>query len=206
MQALLSDLLRFDLPLLGDAAQLLRGSTDRVEHCRNDHERTPPLPLRHRPPGRVRPAAGARRTGSACWLCARDRRLADLGRRTALLVAICQELALRSVLTTAVINWARSSVRELNLAHRLVHHAVVRRTLPKHIESRLIMLRDVKVEQFGLQNLAELQRRIRDPNWRIFAENSLIYYAGEEVFLMLSHTNPKRQRGIHPGPLADASG
>ena len=81
VQALLSDLLRFDLPLLGHAAQLLRGSTDRVEHRRNDHEQTPPLPLRHRPPGRVRPAAGARRTGSACRLCARDRRLADLGRR-----------------------------------------------------------------------------------------------------------------------------
>ena len=32
-----------------------------------------------------------------------------------LLVAICQELAVRSVLTTAVINWARSSVREIDL-------------------------------------------------------------------------------------------
>ena len=100
-----------------------------------------------------------------------------------LLVGICQELAVRSVLTTAVINWARSSVRELDLARRLVHHAVVRRTLPKHIESRLIMLRDVKVEPFGLQNLAELQRRIRDPNWRIFAENGLIYALNNKAFL-----------------------
>ena len=100
-----------------------------------------------------------------------------------LLVGICQELAVRSVLTTAVINWARSSVREIDLARRLVHHAVVRRTLPKHIESRLIMLRDVKVEPFGLQNLAELQRRIRDPNWRIFAENGLIYALNNNSFL-----------------------
>ena len=92
-----------------------------------------------------------------------------------LLAGICQELAVRSVLTTAVINWARSSVRELDLARRLVHHAVIRRTLPKHIEPRLVMLRDAKVEPFGLQNLVELQRRIRDPNWRIFAENGLIY-------------------------------
>ena len=92
-----------------------------------------------------------------------------------LLVGFCQELAVRSVLTTAVINWARSSVREIDLARRLVHHAVARRTLPKHLEPRLVMLRDPKVEPFGLQNLAELQRRIRDPNWRIFAEDGLIY-------------------------------
>ena len=37
-----------------------------------------------------------------------------------LLVGFCQELAIRSVLTTAVINWARSSVREIDLARRLV--------------------------------------------------------------------------------------
>jgi len=100
-----------------------------------------------------------------------------------LLAGICEELAVRSVLTTAVINWARSSVRELDLARRLVHHAVVRRTLPKHIDSRLIMLRDGKVESFGPQNLAELQRRIRDPNWRLFAENGLIYALNHETFL-----------------------
>jgi hypothetical protein len=47
----------------------------------------------------------------------------------------------------------------------------------------LIMLRDVKVEPFGLQNLAELQRRIRDPNWRIFAENGLIYALNNNSFL-----------------------
>ncbi len=100
-----------------------------------------------------------------------------------LLAGICEELAVRSVLTTAVINWARSSVRELDLARRLVHHAVVRRTLPKHLDSRLIMLRDGKVESFGPQNLAELQRRIRDPNWRLFAENGLIYALNHEAFL-----------------------
>ncbi len=100
-----------------------------------------------------------------------------------LLAGICQELAIRSVLTTAVINWARSSIRELDLARRLVHQAVVRRTLPKHIESRLIMLRDVKVEPFGLANLMELQRRIRDPNWRIFAENGLIYALNNKELL-----------------------
>jgi hypothetical protein len=92
-----------------------------------------------------------------------------------ILLGFCQELRIRSVLTTAVINWARSSVRELDLARRLVHQAVTQHTLPKHLEPRLITLRDPKVLEFGADNLAELQRRIRDPNWRIFAEAGMIY-------------------------------
>jgi hypothetical protein len=74
-----------------------------------------------------------------------------------------------------VINWARSSVRELDLARRLVHHAVTHHSLPKHLEPRLVTLRDPKVDEFGVDNLAEIQRRIRDPNWRIFAEQGMIY-------------------------------
>ena len=37
-----------------------------------------------------------------------------------LLLGFCQELGIRSVLTTEVINWCRSCVRELDLARRLV--------------------------------------------------------------------------------------
>ena len=43
-----------------------------------------------------------------------------------LLLGFCQELGIRSVLTTEVINWCRSCVRELDLARRLVHHACTR--------------------------------------------------------------------------------
>ena len=100
-----------------------------------------------------------------------------------ILAGFCEELQIRSVLTTAVINWARSSVRELDLARRLVHHAVARRTLPKHVEPRLIALRDPKVVEYGDENLAELQKRIRDPNWRIFAEGGLIHALNNQNLL-----------------------
>jgi dihydropteroate synthase len=99
------------------------------------------------------------------------------------LIGFCQELSIRSVLTTAVINWARSSVRELDLARRLVHHAVANRSLPKHVEPRLVVLRDSRVAEFGAGNLAELQRRIRDPNWRIFAESGMIVAMNNEQLL-----------------------
>jgi dihydropteroate synthase len=100
-----------------------------------------------------------------------------------ILAGLCQELRIDSVLTTAVINWARSSVKELDLARRLVHHAVANHTLPKHVEPRLVALRDPKVLDFGAENLVELQRRIRDPNWRIFAEDGMIYALNNARFL-----------------------
>jgi dihydropteroate synthase len=91
------------------------------------------------------------------------------------LASFCQEVGIRSVLTTAVINWARSSVRELDLARRLAYHAVNTHMLPKHLEPRLVLLRDPKVPRYGPENLEELARRIKDPNWRIFAEDGKIH-------------------------------
>ncbi|WP_250847098.1 DUF6513 domain-containing protein [Aquisphaera insulae] len=102
-----------------------------------------------------------------------------------ILVGFCQELEIRSVLTTSVINWARSSVREIDLARRLAYHSITRRTLPKHLEPRLVLLRDPRLEQeYGLDNLEELQRRIRDPNWRIFAEDGRLYAMNNRQFLV----------------------
>jgi dihydropteroate synthase-like protein len=106
----------------------------------------------------------------------------------AMLIGFCQELGIRSVLTTEVINWARSSVREVDLARRLVYHAVKHRVLPKHVESGLVMLRDAKVHEHGPAALAELARRITDPNFRIFAEGSEIHMINSSGHL--SGTDP----------------
>jgi len=85
-----------------------------------------------------------------------------------LLAGFCQELGVRSVLTTQVINWCRSAVREFDLARRLARHAAVNRVLPKHLDSRLVMLRDPKQRELGAEELAQLAAGIRDPNYRIF--------------------------------------
>src|SRR5207248_367150 len=49
---------------------------------------------------------------------------ADTTGVNALLLAICQELGVRAVLTTEVIPWARGAVREIDIARRLMYHAV----------------------------------------------------------------------------------
>lgn len=118
-----------------------------------------------------------------------------------LLAGFCQELGIRSVLTTEVINWARSSVKEFDLARRLVYHAVRERVLPKRLEPNLVLLRDPKLREQGDEALAELAARVTDRNYRIFAErgeihvlNGSVYFCGSdpfEVFARLAAADPK---------------
>jgi dihydropteroate synthase-like protein len=91
------------------------------------------------------------------------------------LLGFCQEVGVRSVLTTEVINWCRSCVRELDLARRLVHFACTRRVLPKHLEPDLVMLRDPRLRRHGAQTLAGLAGQIKDRNFRLFAEDGLLH-------------------------------
>ena len=58
---------------------------------------------------------------------------ADTTGVNALLIAICEELGVRAVLTTEVIPWARGAVREIDIARRLMHHAVAP---PHHPQGR----------------------------------------------------------------------
>jgi dihydropteroate synthase len=57
----------------------------------------------------------------------------------ALLIAICQELGVRAVLTTEVIPWARGAVREIDVARRLMRYAVTQHTIPKDVDDRLVV-------------------------------------------------------------------
>jgi dihydropteroate synthase len=100
---------------------------------------------------------------------------ADSAPINVLLLGFCQELGIRSVLTTQVINWAQTSVRECDLARRLVHYAHVHRTLPKRLEPRLVMLRDPEVPRHGPTALARLAHEIKDPNFRLFAEDGHLH-------------------------------
>jgi dihydropteroate synthase-like protein len=105
-----------------------------------------------------------------------------------MLLGFCQELGIRSVLTTEVINWCRSSVRELDLARRLVGFACLHRVLPKRLEPDLILLRDPKLREHGEAFLTELAQRVTDPNFRLFAERGLIHVINDKMHL----------RGIDP--------
>jgi dihydropteroate synthase-like protein len=108
-----------------------------------------------------------------------------------LLLGFCQELGIRGVLTTEVINWCRSSVRELDRARRLVHYACTQHVLPKRLEPDLVMLRDPKIREHGDATLRELAANVHDRNFRLFAErgllhviNSVMYLQGADPFVL----------------------
>jgi dihydropteroate synthase-like protein len=100
-----------------------------------------------------------------------------------MLAGFCQELGVHSVLTTEVINWCRSAVREFDLARRLVYHAVRERVLPKHLEPDLVMFRDPKVYELGEAGLAQLARDVTDRNYRLFAERGEIHVINGDMYL-----------------------
>ena len=95
-----------------------------------------------------------------------------------LLLAICQELKIRSILTTQVINWARTSIKECDLARRLVHYAVNQSIPPKHLTDQLVLLRDEKLLKFGFEQIEELAMQIKDNNYRILSESNEIHLLG----------------------------
>lgn len=99
-----------------------------------------------------------------------------------LLAAICQELHIHSVLTTEVINWARTSVREFDVARRIARHAVTARTVPKHWTTDLVQLRDPRLTVLGQPVLDEMAREIKDPNFRIFVERGQIHVLNRDGY------------------------
>lgn len=92
-----------------------------------------------------------------------------------ILAAICEELGIQSVLTTQVINWCRSAVAEFNSARRLVHHAISTGTLPKHVDSSLVILRDSRLHGKSSEALTSLADALTDANFRIFAEQNELH-------------------------------
>jgi len=108
---------------------------------------------------------------------------ADTAAVNVILLGFCQELGIRSVLTTEVIPWASTCVKELDLARRLVYFAVKNRRLPKHLEPRLHILRDERLLSFGREALKELARELKDSNFRIFAEEGKIHVISSKMRL-----------------------
>ncbi len=122
-----------------------------------------------------------------------------------LLLALCEEWGVRSVLTTQVINWCRTAVRECDLARRLAHFAVSRHRLPKHVEPGLVQLRDVRVWPATTAECARLAAQIRDPNYRLLlgqdhlhVVSAGLHLKGDEPYALWAKLLAARSRPLSP--------
>jgi len=100
-----------------------------------------------------------------------------------ILLAICAELRIESVLTTQVINWARSSVRECDVARRLVHHSLLNRVPPKRLCDDLVMLRDGRLLSHSEKVFQSLAATIKDNNYRIFSQDGKLHLVSAGLWL-----------------------
>jgi dihydropteroate synthase-like protein len=100
-----------------------------------------------------------------------------------MLLGFCEELQIGSVLTTQVISWAQSSVRECDVARRLVSYAVRHQVPPKHLDERLVMLRDATRPEYSEETMDTLALNIKDNNYRILLGNQQMHLISAGVHL-----------------------
>ena len=100
------------------------------------------------------------------------------------LIGLCEELQIRSVLTTQVINWARSSVKECDIARRMATYAVRHGVPPKRLEKRLVQLRDPRLTEYPAEIIHGIASDIRDNNYRILVSNNAIHLISSGVHIV----------------------
>jgi dihydropteroate synthase-like protein len=100
-----------------------------------------------------------------------------------ILMAICQELGIKSVLTTQVINWSKSAVKECDLARRLTYHSIKHGIPPKRLSNQLVLLRDAKLLAYPREAIEALANTLKDNNYRIFAQDEELHLLSAGIHL-----------------------
>ena len=101
----------------------------------------------------------------------------------ALMAAVITELGIDFVLTTEVISWTKGSVRELDLARKLMYYAHKNHLLPKDLDDGLITLKDPPHEFYSETELRRMHQMINDRNFRIFTDDTWIYVFNRDIFI-----------------------
>jgi hypothetical protein len=64
-----------------------------------------------------------------------------------------------------------------------MYYACQNKILPKHLDDRLITVKDPPFETFGEDELRAMQAKVRDRNFRVFADRRFIYVFNSELFV-----------------------
>ncbi len=92
---------------------------------------------------------------------------ADSAGVTAAMLGLCSELNIRHLLTVQVSPHTRRTLQEHDAARRLMYAARADRALPKGYSDALLQVHDRKPYAATPEEIAELARELRDPNFRI---------------------------------------
>ena len=92
---------------------------------------------------------------------------ADTAGMNALLLGMCSELNINSILATQVSKHACRAVKEADLARRIMYAAKQQDTLPKHVDTGLMALHEVSPFPYSYEEIKDLADQIKDPNYRV---------------------------------------
>jgi dihydropteroate synthase-like protein len=107
----------------------------------------------------------------------------------ALLSGIATELGINYVLTTEVAHWTHGCVRELDHARRLMHYAQRNGIVPKHLDDKLLTIKDPNFDVFSETELRSMQQSIKDHHFRIFTDRNFIYVFNNKIFIKGTECN-----------------
>ncbi|MEA3377392.1 MAG: PTS mannitol transporter subunit IIABC, partial [Chloroflexota bacterium] len=108
---------------------------------------------------------------------------ADTTGVNAVMAGLVSELDIDYVLMTEVISWARGAVREFDLARKLMYYSRKNNVLPKDVDDGLITVKDPPYEPFSEAELRHMQEKVRDRNFRIFANDEFVYVFNNRLFV-----------------------
>jgi dihydropteroate synthase-like protein len=100
----------------------------------------------------------------------------------ALLAGFIVESGIEYVLTTEASNRTWGSVKELDLALRMMTYAVREKVLPKGIAEDLLTVKQ-EVEYFSGEEIRSFHAGVKDTNFRIFIDGSKIHLFNRDIYL-----------------------
>lgn len=107
---------------------------------------------------------------------------ADTMGMNALLLGICSELDINNILATQVSKHACRSIKEADLARRIMFAAKQQNTLPKHIDTGLMALHESAPYPNQLEDVKEWASQIKDPSFRIQTTEEGIHIYNRDGF------------------------
>ena len=97
------------------------------------------------------------------------------------LMGLVSELSIKAVLVVQVSNHCSTSIKETDMARRLMFYAKKNQRLPLGINSGLLCLKDRKLKRDKIEEIKDLKKLIKDKNYRILLSNDKIHLLNKDL-------------------------
>ena len=98
-----------------------------------------------------------------------------------ILMGLVSELNIKAVLVVQVSNHCRTSIKETDMARRLMFYAKKNQRLPIGINNSLMCLKDRKLNRSEVEEIRDLKTLIKDKNYRILLSEKRIHLFNKDI-------------------------